>query len=128
MNKSIEEINDYLDEVKTAVKNGRCRIERNKKRQANLALFRDYVIDERKCMEIILGLSADNFSGILQNEHTGYEQEQLYVFGTEVRLLQRFGESVETVPLYIKLNKLKESFVIVVSFHRQARTLHYAFR
>ncbi len=128
MEKSIKEIEDYLAGVKAAVKRGRWQIERNKKRQANLALFREYVIDERRCRQIILELSAYDFSSILQNEHAGYEQEQLYVFGTEVSLLQRFGERMDIVPLYIKLNRLEEPFVIVVSFHRQARVLKYAFR
>ncbi|MCI8731786.1 MAG: hypothetical protein HFH57_11805 [Lachnospiraceae bacterium] len=40
------EIEQYLEEIKSAVLEDRYRIEMNKNRQANLALYRGYVIDE----------------------------------------------------------------------------------
>ena len=49
-----EDIEQYISEVKEAVENGRYRIERNSRRQDNLNLFFDYVIDEGKVKEIIL--------------------------------------------------------------------------
>lgn len=128
MQKSHDEIRGYLAEVRAVVTAGNYRIETNGKRQANLALYREYVIDEEKSKEILMDLAAGDFCEALRNEHKGYEREQLYVFGKEVRLLQRFGTEEETVALYIKLNKLGSRFLVVVSFHKQEYPLTYAFK
>lgn len=128
MGKSFDEIKKYLTKVKAAVNAGNYRIERNRRRQANLALYKDYVIDEAKSKEIILSLTPYDFCEVLQNEHKGFEHELLYVFGKDVELLQRFGPEEETVSLYIKFNKLENQFVIVISFHKQAYPLSYAFK
>ena len=118
----------YLSEVKDAVRNGRYRLDRNSKRQDNINLFLDYVIDEAKAKEIILSLTVMDFSEILQNEHKGFEHEKLYVFGKDVTLLERNGTEEKTVSLYIKFNKLENCFVIVISFHEQKHPLTYYFR
>lgn len=128
MEKSFEEIEKYLTEVKAAIRAGNFKIERNQKRRANLALYKDYVIDERKSKEILLQLTAYDFCQVLQNEHEGFRHEWLYVFGKDVKLLQRFGTEEETVSLYIKFNKLENQLVIVISFHKQAYPLTYAFK
>ena len=104
------------------------RIDRNSRRQDNINLFLDYVIDEAKAKEIILGLTVMNFSAILQNEHKGFEHEKLYVFGKDVILLERNGTGEKTVSLYIKFNKLDNCFVIVISFHEQKYPLIYYFK
>ena len=51
-----EDIEQYLFEVKEAVINDRYRLDRNARRQDNINLFLDYVIDEAKAKEIILSL------------------------------------------------------------------------
>ena len=81
MNIDQRDIEQYLSEVKDAVENDRYRLDRNVRRQDNINLFLDYVIDEAKAKEIILSLTVMDFSEILQNEHKGYEHEKLYVFG-----------------------------------------------
>ena len=73
-------------------------------------------------------LTPYDFSGILQNEHKGYEQERLYVFGKDVTLLERSGSAEKQVSLYMKFNKLENCFVIVISFHEQKYPLTYYFR
>ena len=118
----------YLFEVKEAVENNRYRLDQNAKRQDNINLFLDYVIDEAKAKEIILGLTVIDFSDILQNEHKGFEHERLYVFGKDVTLLERNGTEEKTVSLYIKFNKLENCFVIVISFHEQKYPLTYYFK
>lgn len=128
MDITINDIEIYLSEVKDAVQNGRYRIDRNSRRQDNLNLFLDYVMDEAKAREILLSLTVMDFSEILQNEHPGYEYEQLYVFGKEVMLLERTGNAERSVTLYIKFNKLESSYVIVISFHEQKYPLEYYFR
>ena len=123
-----KDIEQYLSEVKDAVEKDKYRIDRNAKRQDNINLFLDYVIDEAKAKEIILSLTAMDFSAILQNEHKGFEYEQLYVFGKDIVLLERTGTEEKTVSLYIKFNKLENCFVIVISFHEQKYPLTYYFR
>lgn len=128
MHRSYDEIEKYITEVKKAIEADNYRIETNRRRQANLALFRDYAIDEAKSKEILLDLTANDFCEVLQNEHKGFEHELLYVFGKDVKLLQRFGEGEETISLYIKCNKLESEFLIVISFHKQEYPLTYAFK
>ena len=124
----IEEIEEYLNEVKEAVQIGKYRLDRNRKRQDNIDLFLKYVIDEAKAREILLSLTAADFSEILKNEHVGYEHERLYVFGKDVLLLERSGTEEKMVSLYIKFNKLKNCYVIVISFHEQKYPLKYPFK
>ena len=128
MNINKRGVEQYLFEVKSAVKNGRYRIERNVNRQDNIDLFLDYVIDEGKAREIILSLTVQDFSETVQNEHRGFEHETLYVFGKDVILLERAGTKERIVPLYIKFNKLESCFVIVISFHKQKYPLVYRFK
>ena len=123
-----KDIEQYLSEVKEAVEKDNYRIDRNANRQDNINLFLDYVIDEAKAKEIILSLTAMDFSEIRQNEHKGFEHEKLYVFGKDVTLLERNGTEEKTVSLYIKFNKLENCFVIVISFHEQRYPLTYYFR
>lgn len=123
-----KDVEQYLSEVKEIVENDRYRLDRNVRRQDNVNLFLDYVIDEAKAKEIILGLTVMDFSEILQNEHKGFEHEKLYVFGKDVVLLERNGTEEKTVSLYIKFNKLENCFVIVISFHEQKYPLTYYFK
>ncbi len=123
-----KDIEQYLSEVKAAVENDRYRLDRNSRRRDNINLFLDYVIDEARAKEIILSLTAMDFSEILQNEHKGFEHERLYVFGKDVILLERNGTEEKTVSLYIKFNKLENCFVIVISFHEQKYPLTYYFK
>lgn len=123
-----KDIEQYLSEVKEAVEKDNYRLDRNVRRQDNINLFLDYVIDEAKAKEIILSLTVMDFSEILQNEHKGFEHENLYVFGKDVTLLERNGTEEKTVSLYIKLNKLENCFVIVISFHEQKHPLTYYFK
>ncbi len=123
-----KDIEQYLSDVKAAVENDRYRLDRNYRRQDNINLFLDYVIDEAKAKEIILSLTVMDFSEILQNEHKGFEHERLYVFGKDVILLERNGTEEKTVSLYIKFNKLENCFVIVISFHEQKYPFTYYFK
>lgn len=75
-----KDIELYLSEVKGAVEKDRYRFDRNTKRQDNINLFLDYVIDEAKAKDIILSLTVMDFSEILQNEHKGFEHEQKHPF------------------------------------------------
>ena len=123
-----EEIEEYLSDVKKAVSEDRYRLDRNSRRQDNIDLFINYVIDESKAKDIILSLEVLDFSEIVQNEHVGFEHEMLYIFGKDVQLLERTGTEEVTVSLYIKFNKLENNYVIVISFHEQHYPLNYYFR
>ena len=119
MNVTIEDVEMYLEDVKEAINAGRYRIAMNENRQDNRDLFVDYVISEEQRKQILLSLEAADFSEIRHNTHKGYEHELLYVFGKDVKLLNRFGSEEEQVSLYIKFNKLESLYVIVISFHKQ---------
>ena len=123
-----KDIEQYLSEVKDAVEKDHYRLDRNARRQDNINLFLDYVIDEAKAKKIILSLTAMDFSEVLQNEHKGFEHEQLYVFGKDVELLERTGSERKQVSLYIKFNKLENCYVIVVSLHEQKYPIKYYFK
>lgn len=128
MNIERESIEQYLLEVKESVKKDKYRLDHNSRRQDNIKLFLDYVIDEAKVKEVILDLDTQDFSTILQNEHKVFEHEKLYVFGKDIILLERNGTEEKTVSLYIKFNKLENCFVIVILFHEQKYPLTYYFK
>ena len=128
MNIDRNDVEQYLSEVKEAINNDRYRLDLNTNRQDNIDLFLTYVIDEAKAKEILLSLTVTDFSSVVQNEHQGYEHEKLYIFGKEVSLLERIGMEEKIVPIYIKFNKLENSYVIVISFHEQHYPLVYCFR
>ncbi len=127
MEYSLQDIEAYLHDVKEAVQEGRFRLDLNTRRQDNRNLFLEYVLDMQMVEKILLSLSPWDFSEAVQNRHEGFEDEMLYIFGKNVRLIQRFEEREENVPLYIKINKLTEGFVIIISFHRQQKRLKLYF-
>ena len=125
---TLKDIVAYLIKVKNAIRKNRYRIEMNSRRQDNRELFLTYVIDEEMAKDILMGLTATDFSERLQNEHEGYEDEMLYVFGKDVELLERMGNESKIVSLYIKFNKLDNCYVIVVSLHEQKYPIKYYFK
>ena len=89
-----KDIELYLSEVKEAVQNGRYRLDRNARRQGNIKLFLDYVIDEAKAREIILSLTEMDFSGILRNEHKGCIWQGCHSFG------EKWNRRKNSFPVY----------------------------
>lgn len=128
MDVTIADIEKYLEDVKEAISVGRYRVEMNENRQDNQDLVMDYIVDEEKRKQILLSLTAMDFSEIRHNTHIRYEHELLYVFGKDVKLLRRFDSGEEQVSLYIKFNKLESRYVIVISFHKQKYPLNYKFK
>ena len=125
MNISREDVEQYLSDVKEAIKKDKVTVST---RDKNDQFFLDYIIDEQKRTEILLDLTVEDFSEVVNNEHPGREYELLYIFGKDVKLTPRFGGAERSVSLYIKFNKLKNINVIVISFHEQEYSLNYAFR
>lgn len=123
-----EHVERYLSEVRELVMLNRYTLSINSNRSDNMDLFQKYIIDRNGAKNIILSLTADDFSTVLNNEHDGYEYERLYVFGKDVRLVERFGTEEKNVSLYIKFNKIEKSYVIVISFHEQRYPLPLYFR
>ena len=128
MNVKLHDIDAYLCKVKDAIKKYNYQIANNSRRKDNKKLFWDYTIDEKMAKEILLELTAYDFSEILKNEHRGYENEFLYVFGKDVRLLERFGSDEKLVHLYIKFNRLDDGYVVVISLHEQKYPISYYFK
>lgn len=123
-----QHIEDYLVSVKNLVKQGRYQIALGDNREANTDLFYTYKIEESDAREILLSISVEDFSEIVQNRKQGYTHEKLYIFGKTVELNERFGYSTVQVKLYIKINKIDNQYVVVISFHEQKYDLDYPFK
>ena len=104
MDLNFAEVEEYLSNVKKAVKEGRYEIERNANREANSMLFRNYLISEEDAKKIIYNLTPMDFSEAVRNRKPQYADEILYIFGKEIEL-------------YIKFKKESNDYVIVISFH-----------
>lgn len=115
----------YIEEVKKAIREGRYKVS---PREKNEELFLDYIISETEREEILLGLCVEDFCEAKQNDHPGYPEEIVYIFGKDVELMPRFGGDIKTVSLYIKFNKLDNMYVIVISFHEQKYPMEYKFK
>ena len=125
MNISKNDVEQYLSDVFIAVKAGRYQIS---SRQKNQDLYIDYVFTEEDAKKVILSLTAYDFSDAVQNDHPQHPEEILYIFGKDINLMPRYGDSEETVSLYIKFNKLTNRYVVVISFHKQEYPLTYKFK
>ena len=117
MDLNFAEVEEYLSNVKKAVKEGRYEIERNANREANSMLFRNYLISEEDAKKIIYNLTPMDFSEAVRNRKPQYADEILYIFGKEVKLLERYGDAEKEFELYIKFKKESNDYVIVISFH-----------
>ena len=125
LNVTKDDIKQYLEDVFVAVNTGRYQIA---SRQKNQDIYIDYVFSEEDAKNVILSLTAYDFSETVQNEHSQHPEEILYIFGKDINLIPRFGNSEEKVSLYIKFNKLTNQYVIVISFHKQVYPLTYKFK
>lgn len=119
---------NWIEQVKVEIRNGNYTLARNKKRKANADLFDKYCIGEPGAIAILLTLTADDFCKTMKNDDEDYKDEVLYVFSKEVKLHRRIAkepgkkvkkEKCKNVSLYIKINKLEEGHVFIVSFHEQ---------
>ncbi len=124
----IEEIEKYLYDVRELIKKGKYTLSLNDNRIDNKNLIDDYVVDSEIIKSIIFDLDIKDFSEKVKNEKEGRENEILYIFGKEVKLLERYGIEEVTVPLYIKFNKLGNNYVIIISFHKQKYPIRYFFK
>ena len=117
MDLNFAEVEEYLSNVKKAVKEGRYERERNANREANSMLFRNYLISEEDAKKIIYNLTPMDFSEAVRNRKPQYADEILYIFGKEVKILERYGDAEKEIELYIKFKKESNDYVIVISFH-----------
>ena len=67
--------------------------------------------------KIIYNLTPMDFSEAVRNRKPQYADEILYIFGKEVKLLERYGDAEKEIELYIKFKKESNDYVIVISFH-----------
>lgn len=125
MNVTKSDVEQYLSDVFAAVNAGRYQIS---PRQKNQDIYMDYVFTEEDAKKVILSLTVYDFSHAVQNDHPQHPEEILYIFGKDINLMPRYGDSEEKVSLYIKFNKLTNQYVIVISFHKQEYPLTYKFK
>ncbi len=125
MNVTKSDVEQYLSDVFAAVNAGRYQIS---PRQKNQDIYMDYVFTEEDAKKVILSLTVYDFSDAVKNDHPQHPEEILYIFGKDINLMPRYGDSEEKVSLYIKFNKLTNQYVIVISFHKQEYPLTYKFK
>ena len=125
MNVTKSDVEQYLSDVFAAVNVGRYQIS---SRQKNQDIYMDYVFTEEDAKKVILSLTVYDFSHAVQNDHPQHPEEILYIFGKDINLMPRYGDSEEKVSLYIKFNKLTNQYVVVISFHKQEYPLTYKFK
>ena len=125
MNVTKSDVEQYLSDVFVAVNAGRYQIP---PRQKNQDIYMDYVFTEEDAKKVILSLTVYDFSDAVKNDHPQHPEEILYIFGKDINLMPRYGDSEEKVSLYIKFNKLTNQYVIVISFHKQEYPLTYKFK
>lgn len=125
MNVTKSDVEQYLSDVFVAVNAGRYQIS---PRQKNQDIYMDYVFTEEDAKKVILSLTVYDFSDAVKNDHPQHPEEILYIFGKDINLMPRYGDSEEMVSLYIKFNKLTNQYVIVISFHKQEYPLTYKFK
>ena len=125
MNVTKSDVEQYLSDVFAAVNVGRYQIS---SRQKNQDIYMDYVFTEEDAKKVIHSLTVYDFSHAVQNDHPQHPEEILYIFGKDINLMPRYGESEEKVSLYIKFNKLTNQYVVVISFHKQEYPLTYKFK
>ena len=125
MNVTKSDVEQYLSDVFAAVNAGRYQIST---RQKNQDIYMDYVFTEEDAKKVILSLTVYDFSHAVQNDHPQHPEEILCIFGKDINLMPRYGDSEEKVSLYIKFNKLTNQYVIVISFHKQEYPLTYKFK
>ena len=125
MNVTKSDVEQYLSDVFAAVNVGRYQIS---SRQKNQDIYMDYVFTEEDAKKVILSLTVYDFSHAVQNDHPQHPEEILYIFGKDINLMPRYGDSEKKVSLYIKFNKLTNQYVIVISFHKQEYPLTYKFK
>ena len=125
MNVTKSDVEQYLSDVFIAVNAGRYQIS---PRQKNQDIYMEYVFTEEDAKKVILSLTVYDFSDAVKNDHPQHPEEILYIFGKDINLMPRYGDSEEKVSLYIKFNKLTNQYVIVISFHKQEYPLTYKFK
>ena len=125
MNVTKSDVEQYLSDVFAAVNVGRYQISSRQKKQD---IYMDYVFTEEDAKKVILSLTVYDYSHAVQNDHPQHPEEILYIFGKDINLMPRYGDSEEKVSLYIKFNKLTNQYVIIISFHKQEYPLTYKFK
>lgn len=121
------EIDDYLHDAKHLCSLNKFHVSLNDKRKKNKRLRTKYIINDEITKNIIMDLEVEDFIEKTKNINKNFEKKDLYVFGKKVKLLERFGEEEKIVPLYIKINKYENRYMIFISFHEAEFELNYFF-
>ena len=76
MNLSMSDVEAYLTAVKHDVRAHRYRLDMNIKRPDNRKLFQTYLLTEKDAENIILDLTAMDFSDAVPNEHVALSMKR----------------------------------------------------
>ena len=125
-NFSIDDIKNYLAELKKLILNDRYYIS---PRDENDAFIYEYRVDSDKEKEILLNLQYTDFCYAAPNYKKEFAHEILYIFCKEYEL-DHWG-SFEKVCIYIKTNLTQtrngSDTMIIISFHRLNKPIKHLF-
>lgn len=124
-----QDIENFLFKVKECIDCSRISFG-EEERAKNQSLLNDYIINNKKRINIIKSLTKSDLCQIIQERMKDpLKFGNLYVFGKELKLLAKATGKNKRVKLYIKLQlgKLTQDgeYVIIISFHEQEYPLTY---
>lgn len=123
---TFEEISNILKTIQAYITQDKYIISQNNKRMENINFLTKYNLTTDKIKKIILNIEANDFCYGLQNDHSGFEHEILYVFCPQIEL--PYGDSVDVVDIYSKFNMIDGKQVVVISFHKCNYPIDYMFK
>lgn len=123
LNHTKEEIDKYLEIVKTSVSKNKFTISVNSSRKENQEFIYKYHLNSNKQKEMILELESLDFCYSVDNYNN--ISERLYVFAREYEL-NNWG-IINKILVYIKIALKDENFVVVISFHEPNKKINKLF-
>lgn len=121
-----EEVQILLDKIK-CVLNKKCYFILSNREKNNFFCY-EYSLSSNIIKKILKNLTIFEFAKIVDNCHSGYVDEKLYLFAPLLELVNSNGE-LEKIQVYIKINYIEScNTIVVVSLHKCDYKLKYAFK
>lgn len=91
-------------------------------RDKNRQLRKDYIIDDSKIREVLLGLQVNNLIKVEKSNNGAHPDDIVYIFKKLIRLMPRWQEDTDyqNVKVYIKITwptECEGTMMFIISFH-----------
>lgn len=125
-----EMITKLINIIKECAVEGRVTVSLEGSRTENMQFIEEYNVNEEKLVDILCGLSEEDFCYGLKNMQDGVVYDDLYIFCPEKELYNIKGER-EAVDIYMRFNIMESeggSCRTLVSLHKRNKPITYIFR